>query len=185
MITYREIFPEDAAMLLRWRNTPRVAAGFSSTLPLDVERQKHWIITSRQSPDSYHWITMSDSHAFGYVRFHHWNRKERNCRLGFYVGEEAFSLCYVSVLDDLLSFLFYRLYLDYAVSYVLEDNHRSNRFNVAYGFTRRPDMDDIATRAAGKATLAYTLTRESWIHLRHITECKADFPASLWAAAPY
>ena len=185
MITYREILPEDAAMLLRWRNSPRVANGFSGTLPLDVERQKHWIVASRQASDSYHWITMSDSHAFGYVRFHHWNREERNCRLGFYVGEEDFALCYVTVLDDLLSFLFYRLEMDHVISYVLMDNRHSNRFNIAYGFTRRPDMDGIATQAAGKATFAYTLAREAWIRLRHIAECKADFPVALWAAAPY
>jgi len=185
VITYREILSEDAAMLLRWRNTPRVAAGFSGTLPPDVDRQKRWIESSRLAEDSYHWITVSDNHDFGYVRFHHWNKEERSCRLGFYVGEEAFALCYVTVLDDLLSFLFYRLGLDYVVSYVLTDNRHSNRFNVAYGFTRRPDMDDVATQSAGKATFAYTLSREDWIRLRHIMECEADFPVTFWSASPY
>ena len=185
VITYREILSEDAAMLLHWRNTPRVAAGFSGTLPLDVERQKQWIVSSRLSADSYHWITMADNHAFGYVRFHHWNRGEHNCRLGFYVGDEKFALCYVTVLDDLLSFLFYRLNLDHVISYVLIDNHHSNRFNIAYGFTRSPNLDAIATKVAGKATFAYTLARETWISHRHITECRVDFPVIYWTAAPF
>ena len=184
-VTYREILVEDAAMLLQWRNSPRVAAGFSGMLPQDVERQKRWIESSRQSKDAYHWITTINGHDFGYVRFHHWNKEQLNCRLGFYVGDAALSLCYVTVLDDLLAFLFYCLKLHHVISYVLTDNRHSNRFNIAYGFTRRPEMDATATQATGKPTFAYTLTKDSWLHARHLVECKAKFPVTLWEAKPF
>lgn len=185
MIVYREILPEDAEKLLAWRTTPRVAAGFVGTLSPDPERQRRWILDARQSQDSYHWITTLDGQDFGYVRFHHWNKELQNCRLGFYVGEEAFSLCYVTVLDELLSFLFYHLGLDHVVSYVLENNRHSNRFNVAYGFTRHPEMDAEATQAAGKATCAYTFSKNDWRRLRHLESCKAIFPVTLWEASPF
>lgn len=185
MIVYREILPEDAEKLLAWRTTTRVAAGFVGTLSPDPERQRRWILDARQSQDSYHWITTLDGQDFGYMRFHHWNREQRNCRLGFYIGDEAFSPCYVTIQDDLLSFLFYCLDLNHVVSYVLEDNRPSNRFNVAYGFTRRPEMDAEATQSAGKATCAYTLSREDWRRLRHLESCKAIFPVTLWEASPF
>lgn len=183
MIEFREIMPEDAALLLRWRNSPRVAAGYSSLLPDDIELQRQWILDRRDDPSGYHWLALYAGHPFAYGRFHHWDRTSMTCRLGGYVGNTDYSRYYMYFTDATLGFIFNKLDIKTAEIRVFSDNKPAIRYNLAYGYKRQPEKDREATLDNGRPTLAFHLDRQLWQKKRG-RSVKPELPVEFWRYFP-
>lgn len=180
MLSYREIMESDAELLLGWRASPRVAAGYATSVPRDPDLQRAWIKKAREDMTAYHWIAEYNGCPIGYMRFHHLNREESNCRLNFYIGDEKSAFCYQAMQDHFLYFLFQRLLLTAVISYVLADNERPQRFNDIYGYQRKPDLDCAASGAVGKPSLVYVMERDAWLASRGRRVRERPFPVVLW-----
>lgn len=180
MLSYREIEPEDAKLLLDWRTSPRIAAGYPSIVPYNVERQKQWILDSRKDDSSYHWIAAFKEAEIGYVRFHHWDKNQGTCRLGFYIGDLKYSLCYATIQDDFFSFLFNKLKINTAFSWVLTDNSNANKFNEIYGYIRNAELDKDVYAISNIKYKVYSMTKEIFECKRKKIKYTCLFPILKW-----
>ncbi|MDE5832729.1 MAG: GNAT family N-acetyltransferase [Desulfovibrio sp.] len=182
---YREIVPEDAELLLRWRCSPRVSQGYGFCPPNEIEAQKKWILDSRESPDSYHWLALDNGNPAGYTKFHHWDREKGTCRTGGYLGSPEFTKYVKFGADMFHSFLFHNLNIKEVHIRILESNTGAIRFNSVYGFRRNPEGDAEATRDNGVPTLAFVLDKDTWLKKFRIDRCLVPFPTEYWKHSPF
>ena len=82
-LSFREIDPEDAEMILHWRTSPRAVTKFMKTVvDHGVEEQRQWILNYRKRPDFYHWL-IQDREDIGYISLTDYNPINKTASWGF------------------------------------------------------------------------------------------------------
>lgn len=85
-LTYREITPEDADMMIKWRTADHVNSKMLNDIKyIKHENQIKWINSLYQNPFSYGWIIRMDNHDIGYASIKLIGNNHDIATCGFYI----------------------------------------------------------------------------------------------------
>jgi UDP-4-amino-4,6-dideoxy-N-acetyl-beta-L-altrosamine N-acetyltransferase len=90
MIGLRDLWPEDKAMLLRWRNLPEVSRYMYTDHVITVEEHDRWFQGIPSDPTRRYWIITLKDEPVGLVNLYQIDSQNKRCYWAFYVaGENA------------------------------------------------------------------------------------------------
>lgn len=156
----------DLAMVLAWRNAPKIRCCMLSTEEITPEAHAAWFGRSSTNPDRKLLIVESAGVPIGFVQFSGLHA-EPFPEWGFYAAPEA-PKGSGTVLGKLaLEYAFRALHLPVLIGRTLPDNEISIRFHHKLGFRLRdtPDVQDANDMTVAHTSMvAFELRRDEWEH---------------------
>ena len=184
MISFREVQPQDAEMILQWRTNPRVAAQMNTEVKADLEPHRKWLMGCYERPNYYHWLIESQRTAVGLISLSGLNTAVGYTSWGFYIGDDHALGLGAFVPPYFYNFVFETFGLAEVRAEVLTTNGSVVKLHQLHGYVRHPERDQTIIKGGKPETLlAMALAADTWRRGR-FTHMRADFPTSLWRAAP-
>jgi UDP-4-amino-4,6-dideoxy-N-acetyl-beta-L-altrosamine N-acetyltransferase len=184
MIRFREVLPSDAEMLLGWRTLPRVASQMATTVSLNLEDQRQWLLACYDRPDYYHWVIQFQDKPVGLINLTNFSRAAGETAWGFYIGDDAALGLGAFVPPYFYNFVFSQFGLHRIHAEVLEGNAAVIQLHTLHGYERQPAHDRLIQKdGVSQSLVAMVLDSHRWSQGR-FTHMKADFPMTLWRAKP-
>lgn len=141
-ISYREIRPEDAEMLIRWRTSDFVNSKMLTNIRhIELSDQIKWINSLYQKPFGYSWIVCSDGKDIGYTNFSLHGSEHTVGSGGFYIYDPAYRA--IATLVLLHSYNLGRSISRMQSSFIVirDDNKNIIKINESLGFVRATDKE--------------------------------------------
>jgi len=184
MIAFREVQPEDSAMILAWRTKPRVASQMATEVAADISKQDAWLMQCYERSDYYHWVIESNGEPVGLVNLTGLDLRSGSTSWGFYVGEDSALGVGAFVPPYFYNFCFTVLRLNRVLAEVLSSNESVLRMHMFHGYKRCPDGDrEVLRNGTPQTMLSLSLESSDWLRGR-LTKMRSEFPVALWKAAP-
>ena len=79
----------DSARLLRWRNSPEVAAFMYSDHEISQAEHDRWFAAAMSAPDRRYWIIEADGEPVGLANLARIDAAARRCEWAYYLGEPS------------------------------------------------------------------------------------------------
>jgi RimJ/RimL family protein N-acetyltransferase len=183
-ISFREVVPEDGAMILGWRRQRRVADYMTGEVVDDLEAQHRWLASCRTKPDYYHWIVQIAGAPAGLISLADYDAAQASASWGFYIGDEKQLGFGGFVPPHFYNWAFSRLGLQALHANVFADNRAVIELHRLHGYRFDPAADRVIQKADRQVQLvALELTPSLW-NKRRWTRFDAAFPTTLWQARP-
>ncbi len=80
---------DDAALILSWRTSPRVAAFMNTVVDHDLTAQRDWLARSATRSDYVHWLIRAGDAKIGLLNVSDLDRARGETSWGFYIGDDA------------------------------------------------------------------------------------------------
>jgi UDP-4-amino-4,6-dideoxy-N-acetyl-beta-L-altrosamine N-acetyltransferase len=159
MISFREVQPQDAEMILQWRTNPRVAAQMNTEVKADLEPHRKWLMGCYERPNYYHWLIESQRTAVGLISLSGLNTAVGYTSWGFYIGDDHALGLGAFVPPYFYNFAFETFGLAEVRAEVLTTNETVVRLHQLHGYVRHPERDQtiikgITCHGAGGRHLA-------------------------------
>lgn len=139
MISFRQLVPLDAEMILGWRNSPEVANYMYRIDPISPEEHQIWMSYILSNPDSvYCRIIQEGTQPIGLMSLTSINHRQRSCEWGGYLApavEKGKGNGKVA-LSESLRIAFEELHLNRVTVEVLSSNLRALKLYESVGFVR-------------------------------------------------
>lgn len=149
----------DAAMILAWRVTPRVAEQMVTQIDDDLARQQDWLTGIESRTDYFHWLVMMADRPVGLINYQWTDDDPTVCTLGFYIGEDD-ALGLGGIIPP---YLYNELFFERGVQMIEASVKRQNvdvlELHDLHGFevlTEQPDADMIDLRLSQSMWAAKT-----------------------------
>jgi hypothetical protein len=179
-LSFREIEPEDAEMILHWRTSPRVAKFMKTVVDHGVDEQKRWILNCRKRPDFYHWLIRDQGEDIGYVSLSEYDPINKTASWGFYVGDDERVRLGGWVPPPFYHFCFTHLGIERLDAEMLYFNTSVIDLHRLHGYSFAPQRDRILNKA-GKDFLLVAMSLEKEIFMMgRFARFQADFPTDHW-----
>ena len=179
-LSFREIEPEDAEMILHWRTSPRVAKFMKTVVDHGVDEQKRWILNCRKRPDFYHWLIRDQGEDIGYVSLSEYDPINKTASWGFYVGDDERVRLGGWVPPPFYHFCFTHLGIERLDAEMLYFNTSVIDLHRLHGYSFAPQRDRILNKA-GKDFLLVAMSLEKEIFMTgRFARFQADFPTDHW-----
>lgn len=179
-LSFREIEPEDAEMILHWRTSQRVAKFMKTVVDHGVDEQKRWILNCRKRPDFYHWLIRDQGEDIGYVSLSEYDPINKSASWGFYVGDDERVRLGGWVPPPFYHFCFTHLGIERLDAEMLYFNTSVIDLHRLHGYSFAPQRDRILNKA-GKDFLLVAMSLEKEIFMTgRFALFKADFPTDHW-----
>lgn len=165
LVTLRPLAREDAAMVLRWRNSDAVAGFALSDRRIAPEEHAAWLDRVLAAQDSRHWIIEAGSRPVGLVDVDDIDESSGTCRWGFYVADagERRRGVGVEALRQVLRWAFEERGLRKVCAEVLATNTAGLAVHRKLGFAEEGVAPERAEHAGGRVDLVlFGLTAEAW-----------------------
>lgn len=159
----RAVGPEDAELLLGWRNLPEVARWMKSTHAISWDEHRAWLDGVLARRGRVHWVVLLDGMPVGAVNISAIDRDTGRCEWGLYLGDERARGTGAALGASILSLdlAFGTHGISVAECEVKPDNSRAIALYERLGF------EAAGTRQAGDAPLAlYEMTAARWGSVR-------------------
>lgn len=85
----RLVAAEDSARMLRWRNSPEVAAYMYSDHQISQAEHDRWFEAALAAADRRYWIIETDAEPVGLANLARIDRAARRCEWAYYLGEPS------------------------------------------------------------------------------------------------
>ena len=184
MITFREVQPEDAEMILAWRTKPRVATQMATEVSADISKQKAWLMQCYERPDYYHWVIESHQEPVGVVNLTGLDLRSASTSWGFYIGEDSAIGMGAFVPPYFYNFLFDVLKLKEVTAEVAASNESVLGLHLLHGYQRCPEKDREVLRHGEKLEMLCLVLKSHQWQSGRFTKMRSEFPVALWKAAP-
>lgn len=181
---HSRFFPLDEQNLERartWRNQARIRRNMLSDSEISPEQQGIWFAGLKKDPRRTYFVYAQDGRSVGMLYFT--DISSRDCRIGFYLGEEAVwpgsgLLLEIAALDYALAFLG----LDKIIAEVLDFNLPPQRMHAIFGFKLDGRKSSVVFRdGVLRDLLCYSCTAWAWRANRESVISK--LPAQIQQAA--
>lgn len=184
MFTFREIDPQDADMILRWRMTHRVAKFMNSDVSYDLGAQTKWISSCYSNERYYHWIISNNNVPVGLINLADYSSTDKTTSYGFYIGAEGLDACGAFIPPYFYNFLFNTLAVSRINVEVFYNNVNVIGLHLLHGYRFIPANDRVIIRNGKDVLLvAMALEKNNWNFNRY-GKCFASFPVSKWISKP-
>lgn len=186
MISFREVQPDDAGVLLQWRRQPRVARMMLTAVEHGVADQRRWLENMSDVPWYHHWIFQIRGVDAGLVSLSDINAEHKSLAWGYYVGNDDALGLGAMVPPCLYNWLFSETGVRVVHAEVLESNRSVIRMHLFHGHQRVLDRDRLVTKPDGTSELLLCLRLEAatWRELGRFQAVTASFPLQGWTSAP-
>ena len=184
MITFREISPQDANLLLIWRQSKRVTNFMRSNIEHGMDEQIKWIQSCYTKADYYHWIIQYQRVDVGFLNFSNWDKQQKSVEWGFYIGEED-ALGIGSIIPPYFyNFAFDVLNVERIYADVLENNHMVAKLHFSQGYIEDRSRNSVFIKN-GRSTgsIGLVLTKETFKKSK-FARLKQEFPLLNWESSP-
>ena len=179
-LSFREIEPEDAEMILHWRTSLRVAKFMKTVVDHGVDEQRQWILNCRKRPDFYHWLIRDQGEDIGYVSLSEYDPINKTASWGFYVGDDERARLGGWVPPPFYHFCFTHLGIERLDAEMLYFNTSVIDLHRLHGYSFTPQRDRILNKA-GKDFLLIAMSLEKEIFMTgRFARFQADFPTDHW-----
>jgi UDP-4-amino-4,6-dideoxy-N-acetyl-beta-L-altrosamine N-acetyltransferase len=179
-LSFREIEPEDAEIILHWRTSPRVAKFMKTVVDHGVEEQRQWILNCRKRPDFYHWLIQDQGEDIGYISLTDYDPINKTASWGFYIGDDERVRLGGWVPPPFYHFCFTHLGIERLNAEMLHFNSSVIELHRLHGYSFMPHRDRILNRA-GKDFLLIAMSLDKGIFLAgKFARFQADFPTDHW-----
>lgn len=175
-IVFREPDDGDAALILRWRQSERVARRMSSRFEGDLESQRRWLEACRSRTDYHHWIVEAGGRPAGFISVARLDLAAGATSWGYYLGDEAALGLGGLVPPYLYNWLFFDLRLFRIEAEVRADNEEVVDLHRFHGYRR-----EAAPAGAAPGHVHLVLERAAWAARTRLHRLRADFP---WSDPP-
>lgn len=135
-VRLRRLRAGDSAMVLGWRNSPRVAADLITDHTISAEEHEAWLRRVLDADDCRYWVICLADRPVGLASIVDIDRVEKRCRWGFYNAEVDLRGrgIVTTALTSVLDHAFDELGLDVVAAEVLASNAASLAVHRRLGF---------------------------------------------------
>lgn len=88
-VRLRLVAEADSARLLKWRNSPEVAAFMYSDHEISQAEHDRWFASAMAAPDRRYWIIEADGEPVGLANLARIDAAARRCEWAYYLGEPS------------------------------------------------------------------------------------------------
>jgi len=185
LVTFREVDPSDASMILSWRSKPRVTDFMNTDVDNDVNAQTQWLVSCFEKPRYYHWIFSMNGTEAGLLSIADFDLDAGTTSWGYYIGEDSLLGFGAVVPPYLYNWLFRTVGLRRVEVEVFANNEQVLRMHDYHGYRRVPDRDRSIEKSGREIQLrALELHAKDWIQQHRMQRFVAEFPVARWTAGP-
>ena len=183
-ISFREVEPADAGMILGWRTLPRVDKFMSGEVANDLLAQQRWLAACHDRPDYYHWILQIAGSPAGLLSLAGYDAVNNTASWGFYIGQDEQLGFGGFVPPHFYNWAFGTLGLAALNIEVFFNNTAVIELHQLHGYRFTPAADRVIHKAGKDVLLvAMMLPRERWNGQR-FKRFSAAFPTERWLQRP-
>jgi RimJ/RimL family protein N-acetyltransferase len=183
-ISFREIEPHDAKMILDWRTSPQVTQYMITDVSYDLEAQKKWILDCYAMKDYYHWIILCDHVPIGCIYMRNFDFENARTSWGFYKGVAGFPGIGSKILPFFYNWLFLKIGIKNIFTEVFYNNIKVIELYLGYGHKFLPAQDRVIHKNGREILLiALSLTWQDWDTGKY-KDSLAPIPTSHWKYSP-
>lgn len=183
LVSFREVDPSDAAMILEWRRKPRVTDFMNTDVGNDVQAQATWLSSCFEKPHYYHWVFSMNGTEAGLLSISDFDLDSGTTSWGYYIGEESLLGLGALVPPYLYNWLFRTVGLNKVEVEVFANNEQVLRMHKYYGYLRAPDKDRAILKSGQKIQLrALELHARDWLLQDRMQRFVTAFPTYRWTA---
>ena len=134
----RLVETSDSPRLLRWRNSPQVAAHMYTDHPIAQTEHDRWFVAAMTAPDRRYWIIEADGEPVGLANLVRIDQAASRCEWAYYLGEPSTRGKGLGALVEyiVLRHVFETLELNKLWCEVLVENEAVVKLHQSFGFTR-------------------------------------------------
>lgn len=183
-ISFREVFPEDAQMILDWRTSRRVTNFMNTDMEYDIEAQMRWLKACGTKPHYYHWIIECDKKSAGLASISDYDPAKKTTSWGFYIGNDEFKGAGGLVPPFLYNYCFRTLGVERIEAEVFFNNVGVIKLHQMHGYFFTPAGDRVIEKNGKEILLiSMKLERATFLDSR-FARYQVSFPTLNWIAAP-
>ena len=184
-VSFREVDPSDAAMILSWRRTPRVTDLMHTDVGDDVEAQATWLASCFEKPHYYHWVFSIGGTEAGLLSIADFDLDSGTSSWGYYMGEGSLLGFGALVPPYLYNWLFRTVGLHKVEVEVFASNEQVLRMHKYHGYSRVPEKDRAILKSGQEIQLcALELDARDWLPQDRMQRFVTAFPTRRWMAGP-
>ena len=184
MFTFREIVPEDAEMILRWRMASHVTKFMNTDVIYDLDAQNKWLSSCNSKEHYYHWIILNDDGPVGLINLADYSSAAQTTSWGFYIGAEGLDAYGAFVPPYFYNFLFDILCVNRITVEVFYNNVNVIGLHLLHGYKFTPNDDRVIVKNSKDILLvAMALEKSNW-NFKRYRKNTAFFPIFKWTAKP-
>ena len=176
MISFRQLVPLDAEMILGWRNSPEVANYMYRNDPITIEEHQIWMSHVLSNHDAaYYRIILEGTQPIGLMSLTSINHRQRSCEWGGYlapavqkgIGNGR------AALSESLRIAFEELHLNRVTVEVLTSNLRALKLYESIGFVREGVLRQRAWHGSEpKDAISLAIIESDWRNQIQISSTK-------------
>ena len=164
-VELRSVGSDDRDRLLRWRNSPEVAAYMFTDHPISPQEHDLWLSRVQGDATRAHWVIELDGEPVGLANIYDLDRDGGSCGWGLYLAEPSVrgkgvgSMVTYLVIEKVFS----DLGLGMLWCEVLASNQRGRRLYQKFGFREESGMrHDVLKNGVPEAAIKLRLLAEEW-----------------------
>lgn len=169
--------PEHAALILKWRTTPRISRYMFTEVRHGLPEQEAWLRACPSRSDYRHWLILHGGRPIGLINLHGIDWARRQAQSGFYLGEEDA----LRLGGFVLPYLFNHAFLDLGFEAMLAEVMKSNAGLLAYNrglgyIDDTPALSHVDKAGVRHDVCRLRLAREAWLRRKALQRFRAEFP---------